>query len=50
MRLAVRFAMQPFAKRRRAFAMSIRELSTGTPTASIETGSESTHDSTTSRS
>ena len=35
MRLAVRFAMQPDANRRRAFAMSTRGVSTGTPTASI---------------
>jgi nucleoside-diphosphate-sugar epimerase len=32
-RLAVKFAMQPFENRRRAFAMSIRSVSTGTPTA-----------------
>ena len=34
MRLAVRFAMQPFLNRSRAFAMSTFGVSTGTPTAS----------------
>ena len=39
MRLAVRLAMQPLAKRSRAFAMSTRPVSTGTPTASIDSTS-----------
>ena len=50
MRLAVRFAMQPFAKRSRALAMSTRFVTTGTPTASSDSTSELTSDSTTSRS
>ena len=40
MRLAVRFAMQPLANLRRAFAMSTRPVSTGTPTASIASTSD----------
>ena len=32
--------MQPFANRRRAFAMSTRPVSTGTPTASIDSTSD----------
>ena len=40
MRLAVRFAMQPFANRSRALAMSTRPVSTGTPTASIDSTSD----------
>src|SRR5258705_9891 len=42
MRLAVRFARQPLANRTRALAMSTRPVSTGTPTASMESTSEST--------
>ena len=49
-RLAVRLAMQPLAKRRRALAMSTRPVRTGTPTASIDSTSASTNDNTTSRS
>jgi len=41
-RLAVMFAMQPDAKRRRTLAMSYFGVSTGTPTASIEVTSERT--------
>ena len=48
--LAVMFAMHPFAKLKRAFAMSTRPVSTGTPTASIDSTSACTIDSTTSRS
>ena len=39
-RLAVTLAMQPFANRRRALAMSTRPVRTGTPTASIESTSD----------
>ena len=38
-RLAVTLAMQPFAKRSRALAMSTRAVSTGTPTASTDSTS-----------
>ena len=50
MRLAVRFATQPLAKRSRAFAMSSDLLRTGMPTASTLTTGERTKASTTSRS
>ena len=49
-RLAVRLAMQPPAKRSRTLAMSIRGVSTGTPTASTLTVGSPTIDSTMSRS
>jgi hypothetical protein len=49
-RLAVMFATHPDAKRSRALAMSKRSVSTGTPTASIDSISDCTIDSTRSRS
>ena len=42
--------MQPFSNRSRTLAMSMRGVSTGTPTASMPATGESTTDSTTSMS
>src|SRR5947207_3209079 len=49
-RLAVTLAMQPLAKRSRAFAVSTEEVRTGTPTASTERSADGTMGRITSRS
>ncbi len=49
-RLAVRFAMQPLSKRSRTLAMSMRGVSTGTPTASMAATGDFTIERTTSMS